>query len=185
MSINLSTKLLALVVFLASALCGFAGYAIYSISMIGKQVEHITLVETPIAQLVSTAVEHRLEQEIVILGTLAQAALGRDQVIEDRGAAYGELARKIDGELAKIDALVAGAVAEGGPRAAEYRQMQDLLRRIRKSQDEVAAVGPVVFSQLNALVKASSGRTPNLAYLGDKIETITKRNVSTIVRQPG
>ena len=28
MSINLSTKLLALVVFLASALCGFAGYAI-------------------------------------------------------------------------------------------------------------------------------------------------------------
>ncbi len=39
---NMSAKLLALVVFMAAALCAFAGYAVHSVATVGKQVAQIT-----------------------------------------------------------------------------------------------------------------------------------------------
>ena len=63
---NISTKLIALVVFMTAALFAFAGYTVVSLSQVAKQVDHIAATETPISQSAFKVVEAQLQQELAL-----------------------------------------------------------------------------------------------------------------------
>ena len=66
MSLNMSTKLMALVIFMATALCAFAGFSIWTMNAVKGQVDQIILTDTPVSVLVGSIVESQLEQEMAL-----------------------------------------------------------------------------------------------------------------------
>ncbi|MEQ8399111.1 methyl-accepting chemotaxis protein [Thalassobaculum sp.] len=172
MSVNLSTKLLALVVFMAAALSSFAGYAIFTMATIGKQIEHIAEVETPISQLVASSIEHQLLQEMEIHITLSNVGQGRGAKTNEHIEKFKEYSHKAEEEHQQIDALLNAVVNENDSRSAEYRELQGLMRKIEKEHDSLNASAEVVFTQLKELLAASGGRIPELSFLQDKMQRI-------------
>ena len=75
---NISTKLIALVIFMAILICGFGGYAIYSLAEVEEKVDHIANIETPISQGVARVVEYQLQQELALHVTISISGQGRE-----------------------------------------------------------------------------------------------------------
>jgi methyl-accepting chemotaxis protein len=172
MSLNLSTKLLALVVFMVAALCGFAGYAVYSMVAVGKQVDHITAVESPISHLVAATVQHQLQQEMALHISISIAGQGRGAMADEYIANFNSYGAKVEDEIAKIDALLTTAVAEGDDRVVEYNEIEKLVRKIEKEHTEISEIGQGVITQLISLIKASNGRIPRLSHLSGPMNEI-------------
>ncbi|WP_420404471.1 methyl-accepting chemotaxis protein [Nisaea sp.] len=185
MSLNLSTKLTALVLFMAAALCGFAGFAIWTMSDVKSQVEQITETDTPIAMLVGSAVELQLQQEMAIHIAISVAAQGRGGEADDHLANFVTLGSAVDEKFSEINKLLKPAIDAGGDRGLEYAEVHKLLAEIEAEHDEISKTGQVVTTQLRALVKAAGDRIPRLSHLSihtTKIEDVQKR-LNTHVHQ--
>ncbi|EDP61469.1 methyl-accepting chemotaxis sensory transducer [alpha proteobacterium BAL199] len=157
---------------MAAALSSFAGYAIFTMATIGKQVEHIAEIETPISQLVSSAIEHQLLQEMEIHITLSNVGQGRGAKTNEHIEKFNEYSHKAEEEHQKIDALLNSVVNENDSRSAEYRELQSLMRKVEKEHDTLNTSAEVVFIQLKELIAASGGRVPELSFLQDKMQRI-------------
>ncbi|UUX50689.1 methyl-accepting chemotaxis protein [Nisaea acidiphila] len=185
MSLNMSTKLTALVLFMAAALCGFAGFAIWTMSDVKSQVEQITSTDTPIATLVGSAVESQLQQEMALHIALSVAAQGRGAFADEYLEQFATYGSAVDTKLAEINKLLKPVVEAGGDRGLEYAEVQKLLAEIEVEHDEITKTGQTVITQLKALIKAASGRIPRLSHLSthtSKIEEMQTR-LNTHVHQ--
>ena len=168
---NMSAKLLALVVFMAAALCAFAGYAVYSVATVGKQVAQITSVETPISQITAKIVEYQLQQELALHVSISVSSRGRHR---DLAPVYmekvTEFSGKVDAELEKINALLATAIDSGYGNADTYAGIQTVLESIQQDRDRMTATTDSVLKKMNALIKAAGARIPRLSALGDNMD---------------
>jgi len=185
MSLNLSTKLTALVLFMAAALCGFAGFAIWTMSAVKSQVDQITETDTPIATMIGDAVELQLQQEMALHIAISIAGQGRGDQADLYLARFAELGGVVDERFSEINKLLKPAIDAGGERGLEYAEVQKLLAEIDEGHDEISKTGQVVTTQLRALVKAAGGRIPRLSHLSvhtSKIEEMQKR-LNTLVEQ--
>lgn len=172
MSMNLSTKLVALVLFMAAALSGFAAYAILTMATIGKQVEHIAHIETPIAQLVASSIEHQLLQEIEVHVAIANAGMGHGEKVASHYKKFAEAGKKADHEIEQIDALLNSAISENDDRVAEYRALLSLLRKVEKEHVGLTAAMESVFRQLRDTAGSSGAMAGISSSLGRTIGEI-------------
>ena len=172
MSLNMSTKLMALVVFMAAALCAFAGFAIWSMTEVKTQVDQITVADAPIATLVGTVVEAQLEQEMSLHITISVAAQGRSDVADEHIGKFTTYGTEVDTHLSSINLLLAPIVEAGGDRGARYAEIQKLLAEIEESHDEITKIGQTVITQLRSLIKAAGGRIPRLSHLSSHMNKI-------------
>lgn len=172
MSINLSTKILALVLFLAAVLCGVAGYAIYAMTEIAKQAEHLTTVDAPLAQGISVASRYQTEQEMQIHMALSDAAQGRGDLLEQYTEKFKEFAGLAEAEYAKVGAMLQATDRGTGFRAAEYSAFEALIQRIQKDHAEITQAGTVVLAQMKPLLSASAGRIPALGMFSPRMQQI-------------
>lgn len=185
MSLNMSTKLTALVLFMAAALCGFAGFAIWTMSEVKSQVEQITATDTPILTLVGSAVESQLQQEMALHIALSVAAQGRGDFADEYLAQFATYGTDVDTKLAEINKLLKPVVDAGGDRGLEYAEVMKLIAEIEAEHDEITKTGQTVITQLKALIKAANGRIPRLSHLSthtSKIEEMQTR-LNTHVHQ--
>lgn len=171
MSLNLSAKILALVAFLAAVLCGVAGYALYSMSQIAREAEHLTKVDTPLVQGISVAYKHQTEQAMQVHMALSEAAQGSTDV-SAFASRFIELSGLTKSEFGEIHALLATVENEADFRAAEYAAYAALLRKIEMDHEEINAAGNVVFTQLKVLLASAGGRIPTLSIFTPKVQQI-------------
>ncbi|MBI1187426.1 MAG: HAMP domain-containing protein, partial [Alphaproteobacteria bacterium] len=169
MSVNLSTKIVALVIFMAAALSGFASYAIYTMATIGKQIEHIASFETPISELVASAVEHQLLQEIAVYGALASAGQGQSAKVDEQVAKFEEYAHKVATEIEQIETLLNAAINTNDGRAADYRALIGLAHKVEKEHSTTDAAVTAIFRQMKELAGSS---TVMMSVMGEKIAAI-------------
>ena len=172
MSINLSTQILALVIFMALVLCGVTAYSIYSLATVGRQVDHITSSDMPLLKGISTAVKYQLEQELHVHIALSDAAQGRGDMVEAHAEKFEHYAALAEAEFAKVVTLLKSDPDMDAFRAAEFSAYEALIRKIEKDHDDITAAGSVVFNQLKPLLSASAGRIPALGMFSPKMELI-------------
>lgn len=175
MSLNMSTKLMALVIFMATALCAFAGFAIWTMTAVKGQVDQITVTDTPIATLVGSVVEAQLEQEMSLHIAISIAGQGRGDAADEYVERFTTHGTAVDEHLSSINLLLAPIVEAGGDRGARYSEIQKLLAEIEEAHDDITKTGQTVITQLKALIKAAGGRIPRLSHLSthmNKIEHI-------------
>lgn len=171
---NISTKLIALVVFMTAALFAFAGYTIFSLSKVAKQVDQIASTETPIAQSAYRVVEAQLQQELALHVAIAVSGQGRGDLGEGYISKFETYSSEVETELANIEAVIDSAMETPADRLALYEELKGNLREIRQMRDEVEVVAGRVITQYRALVKAAGARIPRLSTLGPKMEEIEK-----------
>ncbi|MDF1790336.1 MAG: methyl-accepting chemotaxis protein [Thalassobaculaceae bacterium] len=174
---NISTKLIALVVFMTVALFAFAGYTILSLSQVSRQVDQIASTETPIAQSAYRVVEAQLQQELALHVAIAVSGQGRGDLGEGYITKFETSSKEVDAELAKIDAVIDSAMETSAQRVALYQDLKENLREIRQLRDQVAGTANRVITQYRALVKAAGARIPRLSTLGAKMEEIEKTQI--------
>jgi len=172
MSINLSTKILTLVIFMALVLSSVAGYSIYSLAEVGKQVDHITSSDMPLVKGISTAIKYQLEQEMHVHIALSDAAQGRGDMVDEHAEKFRAYAGLAEAEFAKVVTLLKTDDGTDAFRAAEFSAYEALIRKIEKDHDEITAAGTVVFGQLRPLLSASAGRIPALGMFSPKMQQI-------------
>lgn len=172
MSMNLSTKLVALVLFMAAALSGFATYAIVTMATIGKQIEHIAEIETPISQLVASSIEHQLLQEVEVHVAISNAAMGHGEKVTSHYKKFQDAAKKADHELEQVDALVNSAISLNDGRVAEYRALLSILRKVEKEHVSLTSAMEAVFRQLRDMAGSSGGVALISGSLGKAIAEI-------------
>lgn len=178
---NISTKLIALVVFMTAALFAFAGYTVVSLSKVAKQVDHIAATETPIAQSAFTVVEAQLQQELALHIAIAVSGQGRGDMGEGYIAKFEEYSAQVEAELAEIEGVIDAAMAVPDEREALYQDLKDSLREIHQLRDRVSGVAARVITQYRALMKAAGARLPRLSTLGPKMEEIEKTQALLMV----
>lgn len=171
---NISTKLIALVVFMTAALFAFAAYTVFSLAKVAKQVDHIASIETPIAASAFKVAEAQLQQELALHVAISVSGQGRADLGESYIERYNEFSALVDAELGVIEGIVATAVDAGDDRSDAYRDLQDRLRDIHQQREVVANIAGRVITQYRALVKAAGARIPRLSALGGKMEEIEK-----------
>ncbi|WPZ33856.1 methyl-accepting chemotaxis protein [Thalassobaculum sp. OXR-137] len=169
---NISTKLIALVVFMTAALFAFAGYTILSLSMVAKQVDHIASTETPIAQSASKVVEAQLQQELALHVAIAVSGQGRGDLGEEYLKKFQSYSQTVDAELSQIEAILDAAMAQTDEREALYASLKENLREIRQLREQIAGIANRVITQYRALVSAAGARIPRLSTLAPKMEEI-------------
>lgn len=176
MSLNLSAKILALVIFLAVVLCGVAGYALYSMSRIAREAEHLTRVDTPLVQGISIAYKHQTEQAIQVHLALSEAAQGSTD-ISAFASRFTELSGLTKTEFGQLYAMLNSVKNEADFRAAEYAAYEALLRKIEMDHEAINAAGTVVFTQLKVLLAGAGGRIPTLSIFTPKVQQIREAEV--------
>lgn len=174
MSINLSTKILALVVFMALVLCGVTGYSIYSLAAVGKQVEHITSSDLPLVKGISAAIKYQLEQEMHVHIALSDAAQGRGDMVDEHAEKFKKYAELAEAEFARVVTLLKTSEEMDAFRAAEFSAYEALIRKIEKDHDDITEAGNLVFNQLRPLLSASAGRIPALGMFSPKMSKINE-----------
>jgi methyl-accepting chemotaxis protein len=183
MSLNLSTKLTVLVLFMAAALCGFAGYAIWTTNAVKTQVEEITEIDTPIAALISAAVKAQLQQEMALQIAISVAGQGRTDESDDYLARFAALAAEVDENMSEVNKLLKPAIDAGGDRGLEYAEIKKLIEEIEAEHTEMTNIGQTVTTQLRALIKAAGERIPRLSHLSthtSKIGEIQARQAGRV-----
>lgn len=171
---NISTKLIALVVFMTVALFAFAGYTIVSLSKVAKQVDHIASTETPITQSAYRVVEAQLQQELALHVAIAVSGQGRGDLGEGYIEKFETYSAEVDSELTNIESIIDSAMETPAGRQALFEELKENLRQIRQMRDQVADIASRVITQYRALVKAAGARIPRLSTLGPKMEEIEK-----------
>lgn len=171
---NISTKLIALVVFMTAALFAFAGYTIVSLSKVAKQVDHIASTETPITQSAYRVVEAQLQQELALHVAISVSGQGRSDLGEGYIEKFETYSAEVDSELTKIESIIDSAMETPAERQALYEELKENLREIRQMRDQVADIAARVITQYRALVQAAGARIPRLSTLGPKMEEIEK-----------
>jgi methyl-accepting chemotaxis protein len=170
---NVSTKLMALVVFMAIALCAFASYAIYTMETVAYQIDRIIRVEAPISQSAARMIQYQLQQELALQVAISVASQGRNAESDAYIEKVGEFSEKVDAEFAVVKGLLTTAIETSGDAAGEeYAKIQEVLRGMEQGHAEITAVGKVVITQLKALIKAANGRVPRLSHLAPKMNQI-------------
>ncbi len=178
---NISTKLIALVVFMTAALFAFAGYTVVSLSQVAKQVDHIAATETPISQSAFKVVEAQLQQELALHVAISVSGQGRSDLGEGYITKYEEFSAQVEAELTKIEAIIDAAIATPDDREAIYQDLKDNLRDIHQQRDQVTHIAGRVITQYRALIKAAGARIPRLSTLGSKMEEIEKIQTQLMV----
>ncbi|SDF63893.1 methyl-accepting chemotaxis protein [Thalassobaculum litoreum] len=178
---NISTKLIALVVFMTAALFAFAGYTVLSLSQVAKQVDHIATTETPISQSAFKVVEAQLQQELALHVAISVSGQGRSDLGEGYIAKYEEYSAQVAAELNTIEAVIDAAMEIPDEREALYQDLKGNLREIRQLRDQVTTIAGRVITQYRALVKAAGARIPRLSTLGSKMEEIEKLQIQLMV----
>lgn len=172
---NISTKLIALVVFMALLIFGFGGYAVTSLIQVADKVDHIANIETPISQRAAQVVEHQLQQELALHVAISISSQGRAALAEGYLTKYQEESDLVDVKLTEIEELIGLALSDDDAAHAEnFRALQDRLRVIRQDREVIADIASRVITQYRALVKAAGSRIPRLSTLGSKMEEIEK-----------
>lgn len=171
---NISTKLIALVVFMTVALFAFAGYTVVSLSAVSKQVDHIAQIETPIAQSAAQVVKSQLEQELALHVAIAVSGQGRGDLGEGYIKKFETSSAEVDTELAQIDAILDSAMEHTEHSEGNYQALKDNLREIRQLREQISGIANRVITQYRALIKAAGARIPRLSTLGPKMEEIEK-----------
>lgn len=182
MSLNMSTKLMALVVFMATALCAFAGFAIWTMVAVKGQVDQITVTDTPISALVSSVVENQLNQEMSLHIAISIAAQGRGDAADEYIDKFTTYGTEVDQYLSSINLMLAPIVEAGGERGIRYAEIQKLLAEINEAHDEITQTGQVVITQLRALIKAAGGRIPRLSHLSTHMNKIEQTQITLSAR---
>lgn len=178
---NISTKLIALVVFMTAALFAFAGYTVLSLSKVATQVDHIAAIETPIGQSAYKVVEAQLQQELALHVAIAVSGQGRSDLGENYIKKYETSSATVDSELGAIDAIIDQAIELGDDRSEDYQNLKEMLRGIRQQRDAIDGIANRVITQYRALVKAAGARIPRLSTLGSKMEEIEKAQAELMV----
>ncbi|MEQ8584562.1 MAG: methyl-accepting chemotaxis protein [Thalassobaculaceae bacterium] len=178
---NISTKLIALVVFMTAALFAFAGYTIVSLSKVAKQVDQIAAIETPITQSAYRVVEAQLQQELALHVAIAVSGQGRGDLGEGYIEKFETYSAEVNSELTKIEGIIDSAMETPAERQALYEDLKENLRQIRQMRDQVAEIAGRVITQYRALVKAAGARIPRLSTLGPKMEEIEKLQITLMV----
>ena len=179
---NISTKLIALVFFMAILIFGFGGYAIYSLAEVEKKVDHIANIETPISQGVARVVEYQLQQELALHVTISISGQGRASLGETYLEKYFDFSKKVDQELAAIDELVDLAMVIDDEDHTDFEELRAMLRAIRQDREVIADTANRVIAQYRALVKAAGARIPRLSTLGSPMEEIEKAQAVLMVK---
>lgn len=178
---NISTKLIALVVFMTLALFAFAGYTIVSLSQVAKQVDQIAAIETPITQSAFKVVEAQLRQELALHVAIAVSGQGRGDLGEGYLERFQASSAQVDSELTRIEGIIDSAMETPAERQALYEELKANLREIRQMRDQISGVADRVITQYRALVKAAGARIPRLSTLGPKMEEIEKLQATLMV----
>lgn len=178
---NISTKLIALVVFMTAALFALAGYTILSLAQVAKQVDHIASIETPIAQSAYRVVEAQLKQELALHVAIAVSGQGRGDLGEGYIEKFQASSAEVDSELVKIETIIDAAIELKDEREAFYLDLKENLREIRQMRDQVEGTAARVITQYRALIKAAGARIPRLSTLGPKMEEIEKTQTRLMV----
>ncbi len=179
---NISTKLIALVIFMAILICGFGGYAIYSLAEVEEKVDHIANIETPISQGVARVVEYQLQQELALHVTISISGQGRSSLGETYLEKYFDFSKKVDEELVTIDGLIDQAMVADDEDHSNFEELRDMLRAIRQDREVIADTANRVIAQYRALVKAAGARIPRLSTLGSPMEEIEKAQAVVMVK---
>jgi methyl-accepting chemotaxis protein len=178
---NISTKLIALVVFMTAALFAFAGYTVLSLAQVAKQVDHIAATETPISQSAFKVVEAQLQQELALHVAISVSGQGRSDLGEGYITKYEEYSAQVEAELKRIEAVIDAAMETPDERALLYQDLKDSLREIHQLRDQVTTIAGRVITQYRALVQAAGARIPRLSTLGSKMEEIEKLQIRLMV----
>ena len=177
MSLNMSTKLMALVIFMATALCAFAGFSIWTMNAVKGQVDQIILTDTPVSVLVGSIVESQLEQEMALHIAISIAAQGRGDAADDYIAKFAKHGTAVDEHLSSVNLLLSPIVEAGGDRGIRYAEIQKLLAEIEEAHDHITKTGNTVIVQLKSLIKAAGGRIPRLSHLSSHMNKIEETQV--------
>ena len=177
MSLNMSTKLMALVIFMATALCAFAGFSIWTMNAVKGQVDQIILTDTPVSVLVGSIVESQLEQEMALHIAISIAAQGRGDAADEYLAQFVAHGTAVDEHLSSVNLLLSPIVEAGGDRGIRYAEIQKLLAEIEEAHDHITKTGNTVIVQLKSLIKAAGGRIPRLSHLSSHMNKIEETQV--------